>query len=343
VGAGPALAVVVVTHNSARHLDMLGKGLEPQLGPGDELVVVDNASTDGSASAARRLDAARVVETGSNLGFAAGCRAGVDATSAPLIMFLNPDSQLEPGCIDALRETAGYRPEWGAWQALVVLSDGAHVNSSGGVTHYLGFGWAGGCEQPLEAVGDQPYETSFPSGAALVVRRDLWDSLNGFDDSYFMYGEDLDLGLRTWLAGRRVGVVPAARVRHDYDFEKGASKWFLLERNRWRTVLSVYPGTLLALLAPALVAFEIGLLAVALRDGWLTAKLRAQLAGLAALPSTLRRRRRVQALRRTAASEFARQLTAALESPYLQAPAPATRLQAAYWRGVGRVLAVRSR
>ena len=333
------MAVVVVTHDSSRHVDRLGSLLLPQLRSDDELAVVDNASADGSAEIARRLGGpTRVIETGANLGFAGGCRVGVEATSAPLILFLNPDSDVEPACLDALREAADQHPDWGAWQALVVLEDGTRVNSMGGVTHYLGFGWAGGCGTALDGVPRLPYETSFPSGAALMVRRDVWNALGGFDDEYFMYGEDLDLGLRTWLSGSRVGVVPAARVRHHYDFEKGPSKWFLLERNRWRTVLSVYPGSLLVLLAPALIAFELALLAVALRGGWLGAKVRSQLAALAGLPATARRRRRVQGTRRLGACAFAAQLTPSLDSQYLRAPGPAAGLQALYWRAVVRAL-----
>ena len=90
-------------------------------------------------------------------------------------------------------------------------------------------------------------EVSFASGAALVVRREAWEAVGGFDERYFMYGEDLDLGLRLWLHGYRVGVVPAARVDHDYTFAKGGWKWFMLERNRWWTVLGDYPGALLVL------------------------------------------------------------------------------------------------
>ena len=116
--------------------------------------------------------------------------------------------------------------------------------------------------------------------------------MGGLDPAYFLYSEDLDLGLRLWLAGYAVGIVPDARVLHGYEFEKGAGKWFWLERNRWRTVLSVYPLPLLLALAPALAGAEFVLLAVAALEGWLPAKLRAQGAVLAGLPTTLRRRRR---------------------------------------------------
>ena len=113
------------------------------------------------------------------------------------------------------------------------------------------------------------------------------------------------------------GIAPAARVVHGYEFDKGAQKWFFLERNRWRTVLAVYPLALLALLAPALLAIELAIHAAAARGGWLRPKLRADprcSAGLPAdVPATARRRRPGA----ISAREFASHLTASLDSPYL--------------------------
>ncbi|HTZ85661.1 MAG TPA: glycosyltransferase family 2 protein [Solirubrobacteraceae bacterium] len=344
--AGPdALAVVVVTYQSAEHLRALSDALAPQLREDDELVVVDNASTDGTAELARSLGGhVRVVETGANLGFAGGCHAGAEATKAPLLLFLNPDSQPAPDCLELLRTASAEQPDWGAWQAAVMLP-GEQINTSGGVVHYLGIGWAGDCERPASALPKDESEVAFPSGAAMVVRRDAWDRLGGLDREYFMYGEDLDLGLRLWLTGHRVGLVPAARVLHSYEFDKGQKKWFWLERNRWRTVLSVYPGALLALVLPALLAAEAGLMVIAAREGWFGPKLRAQLAGVTQLAGTLARRRRVQRERRIGAREFAHRLTSSLDSPYLGgiADSPLGAAQAAYWRAVLRVLSVLAR
>jgi GT2 family glycosyltransferase len=337
--------VIVVTHDSAEHVGALLAALQPQLREGDELVIVDNASTDATADAARSLGSmVRVIETGKNLGFAGGCHVGADATRAPLLLFLNPDSQPQEQCLQRLRRAGAEHPDWGAWQAAVMLA-GDRINTSGGVVHYLGIGWAGDCDRPAAELPADDREIAFPSGAAMVVRRTTWEQLGGLDRAYFMYGEDLDLGLRLWLAGHRVGVVPGARVLHSYDFDKGPSKWFWLERNRWRTVLSVYPGALLALTAPALLAAELGLLAIAAREGWLASKLRAQAATLAGLPGTLVRRRVVQRTRRIGADEFAAHLTSSLDSPYLAGAAhPLLRHpQALYWHVVRRVLSARSR
>jgi N-acetylglucosaminyl-diphospho-decaprenol L-rhamnosyltransferase len=332
-----ALAVVIVAYDSARDLPDTLAALRPQLAGDDELLIVDNASSDDPAAVA---GGARVLRLERNAGFAGGCNAGAAATSAPLLFFLNPDARPAPGCLEALRAAAAAHPDWGAWQALVALPGGTEVNTSGGEVHWLGVGWSGGFGAPVAAEA-RDRAVGFASGAALVVRRDAWDAAGGFDPDYFMYGEDLDLSLRLRLAGWGIGLAHAAAVEHDYEFDKGEQKWFLLERNRWATILGAYPRPLLACLLPALLLAELAFVAVAARGGWLGAKLRAQAAVLRGLPAMLRRRAAVQAAATVSASEFAGALTAGLDSPFL---GPAARLrplaaaQTAYWRLVRSAL-----
>ncbi|WP_270006577.1 glycosyltransferase family 2 protein [Solirubrobacter deserti] len=336
------MATVIVAYESSAELPGTLAALRAQLEPGDELVVVDNASSDASGAVARAAGAT-VLELERNVGFAGGCQAGAGATSAPLLFFLNPDCVPAPGALAALRAAAAERPDWGAWQALVTLEGGEQVNTSGGVTHWLGMGWAGQVGAPVAAAGEALRDVSFASGAALAVRREAWEAVGGFDPEYFMYSEDLDLSLRLRLAGWGVGIAPAARVEHAYDFDKGAYKWFLLERNRWWTVLGAYPTRLLVPLLPALLGAELALLVVAARGGWLREKLRAQAAVLRSLPWALRRRRRVQAQRRVPVRVFAGGLSATLDSPFLGPVAelaPVRTLQAAYWGLVRRLVRV---
>lgn len=341
-GRDAAVAVVIVCHDSAPALSETLPALLAQLRSDDELVVVDNASSDGSAKVARSLAPdAVVVSTGANLGFAGGCHAGADASSAPLLLFLNPDAVPAPGCVEALRACAEAQPEWGAWQAVVTMHGGRDVNTAGNYVHFLGFGWSGELDRPVSSVPAARRVVGFASGAALVVRRFAWDSCGGFDPRYFMYGEDLDLSLRLRLAGWEVGVEPAARVDHDYAFTKGDYKWFYLERNRWWTLVGVYPGALLALLAPALLLFELALLVAAWKGGWLRAKLRSWVAVAREFPAMLDRRREIQATRRVSPRRFAEGLTTSLDSPHLQlahAIPGAVRTQAAVFSALRRLL-----
>jgi GT2 family glycosyltransferase len=336
--AGPAddsdaIAIIVVAHESAGDLPDLTQALLPQLCDGDEVVIVDNASTDGTPQTARGLHPRlTVVETGANLGFSGGCQIGARSTTAPLLLFLNPDSQPQPEFLSQLRESAAAHPDWGAWQAMVLTPEG-NVSGSGGIVHYLGIGWADDSGRRLASLLSQDREVPFPSGAAMIVRRSAWEELSGLDPDYFMYGEDLDFGLRLWLTGYHVGSAPSSLVIHNHEFDKGAFKWFWLERNRWRTVLSVYPTSLLLMLAPALLAAELGMLGLATRQGWLGPKLRAQVAVIGDLPRTFARRRVIQRMRRIGTLEFTTHLTSSLDSPYLTAvPSLVNRLQACYWR-----------
>ena len=345
MGEDLGLAVIVVCHESAHDLPRALAALCPQLEDADELVVVDNDSRDATAEVARReAPSARVVSTGANLGFAGGAVAGTHACSAPLLLFLNPDCVVAPGALSALRGCARERPAWGAWQALITLPDGERVNTAGNVVHFLGIGWAGRLGSRIADVDPDPHEIGFASGAALVVRRQAWDAVGGIDARFFMYSEDLDLSLRLRLAGWGIGIAPAARVAHSYEFDKGAYKWFYLERNRWWVLLGVFPTSLLVLLAPALLCLELALIVIAVRGGWLGAKLRSQFAVIHDLQAILRRRRAVQATRTITVGAFARALSASLDSPFLadarRTPGVAT-AQAGYLRGVLAVLATR--
>jgi len=343
--AAEGLAIVIVSYNSAAHLPALLQELLGQMNDGDELVVVDNDSRDDSVTIASSVsNRVRVIESGRNLGFGGGCHSGAAVTRASLLLFLNPDSIPAAGCLERLRSAATAHPDWGAWQGAVLMGD-ERINTDGGVVHFTGIAWAGHCGRPTSELPAGPREIAFPSGAAMVIRRSVWDELGGFDPEFFMYCEDSDLGLRVWLSGRSVGVVPEARVEHSYDFSKGTAKWFFLERNRLRTVLSVYPPVLLTILAPALAALELVLLAVAARQGWLPSKLRADAAVLRELGAIHRRRRRVQRARRIGERAFAVRLTGTVDSDYLgidPASTPA-RLQASYWRLAQGALALIAR
>ena len=320
--------------------------LAEQLADGDELIVVDNGSSDGTPGLVSELvPRASVIEAGANLGFAAGCNRGAEAASGELLVLLNPDAVPGPGFREAIGRPAEDGRDWAAWMGLVTAEGGRVVNTEGGVVHFTGIAWAGGAGRPLDSGSvPPPHEVGFISGACLAVPLATWAEAGGFPESFFLYQEDVDLSLRLRLFGGRLGIEPGAVVDHDYEFAKGPEKWRYLERNRWAMLLRTYPALVLALIAPALVATELALVAVSLRGGWGRQKLRASVDALRALPRVLRERREIQARPAISSAEFAAALTAELSSPYLGRLAGANALRSAlrvYWSLVRALLGIR--
>jgi GT2 family glycosyltransferase len=337
----PSLSILIVAWNSRAELERTLAALLPELGDGDELIVVDNDSGDGTPEAVAALaPAARVLPMGRNAGFAAACNAGAAEAGGDLLVILNPDAAPLPGFGEAIRRPWLQGRGWAAWQALVAGGDGTTINSAGNPVHFTGIVWAGGHGRPIAeapAVGEVPAL----SGACLAIPLARWREVGGFPERYFLYHEDVDLSLRLRMRGGALGIEPAAVVAHDYEFGAREHKWRWLERNRLAFIVRTYPAPLLALLAPALLATELALLAASAAGGWGRQKLAANLEALRWLPRLLRERRAVQATRAVGAAEFASWLSADLDSPFIPAVArsrPVRLLLRGYWRVVRLLL-----
>jgi GT2 family glycosyltransferase len=331
----PTLSVLIVAYENRGDLSKTLPALLPELGEGDELILVENKHGDGSADLVRELAPdARIVPMGGNAGFAAGIDAGAEVAGGDLLVILNPDAAPQPGFGEAIRRPWMEERGWGAWQALVADGELRSVNSAGNPLHFTGITWAGGHGRPLDQASP-PGEVTVASGACLAIPAARWRRVGGFPAEFFLYHEDVDLSVRLRAEGHAVGIEPTAVVAHDYEFGANAEKWFWLERNRLAFLVRTYPGTLLALLAPALIATEVALLPVALAGGWGRQKLRADLAFLRWLPRLLRERRAIQAQRTVSAAEFASWLTPDLDSELISPVVrslPARLLLRGYWR-----------
>src|SRR3954469_9871106 len=258
------LAVVIVAYRSARALERTLPAVVGELQPGDELVIVDNSPGDGVEEVvAEHAPQARLLANDRNVGFAAGANQGVAASSAELVVILNPDAVPLAGFGAAIRRPLERDYGWDAWMGLGTREDGATVNTSGGVVHFTGLAWAGEAGMPVPGTLHLPTDVGFASGACFAMPRSAWERHGGFAEAFFTYHEDVDLSLRIRLAGGRVGAEPAAVVDHSYEFAKGTAKWRRLEANRWATVLRTYPAPLLAAVLPALLATELAVFAAA--------------------------------------------------------------------------------
>lgn len=229
-GGRPALTVIVVSYRTkeltlaaldalyreTRSLDM-------------EVIVVDNASDDGSADAiAERFPRATLIRSEENLGFAAANNLAAERARGELLLLLNPDTEVRDRAVERVVEFARARPEARIWGGRTVFADGRLNPGScwGAPTPWstlcaaLGFASKFGAVRWLnpEGLGSWPRDSEravdIVSGCFLLIERSLWEELGGFDPAFFMYGEDADLCLRARARGARPRICPEATLVH---------------------------------------------------------------------------------------------------------------------------------
>lgn len=194
-----------------------------------EFVVLDNASTDGSADAvAERFPEARVIRSEENLGFARGVNEAARHATGEYLLLLNPDTVVQDDVVAQLLDFADRRPDGGLWGGLAVDDDGTpNATSALGAPSPLTYALFGAGlsaafrrntvlnpEMLQCRVGDPDREVGVVTGCLLLVRRDTWEALGGFDERYFMYGEDVDLSLRARRAGLHPMISPSIVITH---------------------------------------------------------------------------------------------------------------------------------
>jgi GT2 family glycosyltransferase len=293
-----------------------------------EVVVVDNGSTDGSDADLERAfgNRVRVLRAGRNLGWGGGNNLGIAATRGAFVLLLNDDAVAEPGFARALVTAAESDPRVGMVAARVRdhvrrdrLDTVGHLMYPDGLNRGRGRGEADhgqydGCRTAL-----------FPSGAAALYRRAMLDEIGSFDERFFLYGDDAELGLRGRLAGWGCALAAAAIAYHRYSRSAGpysTLKAFYVERNRVLVLLKLLPLRLVAL-SPFYTAARLALQAWGALNGrgaaarlaaersmfhLVAVTLRAWADALRLAPAMLRERRRLRTRRALTSREFLRLL-----------------------------------
>jgi len=329
----PRVTAVVLAYGAE---PLLEAAVQALVASGDvdlEVIVVDNGCTDGAVDRIELLPGVRVERPGRNLGFAAGCNQGAATARGDLLAFFNADAVAAPDGLCQLAAVASRRNVGIASASLRLADDPTLLNSAGNKVHFLGFSWCGGFGRPATEFPEER-DIMAATGAAMMLRREVWEELGGFEPRYFAYHEDTDLSLRCWQRGLRVVFVPGAEVVHRYEFGRNPAKMYLVERNRLITVLTTFERRTLVFLALPLLFVECGLLAVAMREGWA----RQKLAGWIWLIRNWRwlktRRGHVQSCRHRSDHELAPLFSSRLSASYLPIPRPAVPLDwvlGRYW------------
>lgn len=290
-----------MTYNSARWRKRQVEALAAQTDPRWRLVVIDNASHETQRPHARDFPYdVDIIQLGTNVGFAEANNIAVATRTTPYFIFLNPDAFPEPDWLATLLEVAKRYPRAAAigstqWRA----DENGVLDGVGDVLHFTGLAYRAGYGKRRvkpPAMG----EAFAACGAAILVQREAFEAIDGFDARYFCYFEDVDLCFRLRLAGWRVLQTPDAVVAHVGGGSAGAASAFAEfhgARNRLWTFVKCMPGALMWMFLPlhlattALVATLAPIRGRGLH-GW-----RGIFAGLAGLTPILATRRELQRVR----------------------------------------------
>lgn len=284
----PRVAIIYLSYNTRPFIDEVVSSLENLRYPKDRLafVIVDNHSPDGSADVIRErvlpksgvsLPRVTFFENPTNEGFSDGCNIGIRYAldkNFDYIYLLNNDAKFHP---NALREAVTFAEadaRIGSVQSLMLLWQQPEiVNSTGGMIHFLGFGFVRDNGRRVADMSVQDgEEINYASGAAVLYRASVLGQVGLLDPFYFMYHEDLELGWRIRLAGFKNVLARNSIVYHHYEFKRSIAKFFWMERNRILVHFSHLHVRTLLLLIPWMFLLEIALILFAIKGGWLKNK-----------------------------------------------------------------------
>ncbi|MBX3481925.1 glycosyltransferase family 2 protein [Phenylobacterium sp.] len=313
-GAQPAATVCVIAYNSGPTLRACLEHLGAQTFRDFEALVIDNASPDpGDAEIAAGFPWARLIRNSDNLGFTGAGNQGAREGRGRWYVLLNPDAYAEPDWLAQLMAATERHPQVRSFTSRqVVAEDPGLLDGLGDVMSITGIPYRGGYLSPDRGQAREG-EVFSPCGAALMIDRELFLRLGGFDEAFFCYGEDVDLGYRLQLADEPTLLVPDATIRHVGSASSGGRKSefavFHGTRNRFWVLFKNTPAILLPLVVPL---HLVALIFIYLRRenrphiGLIWTAVKAAFAGA---PAMFRARRGVQRMRRASFARIARAMT----------------------------------
>ena len=302
----PLISVVIPNWNGLQHLPTCLDSLRRQTYPRVEVVVADNNSHDESvALMEREYPEVRVLVLEENLGYTGGVNAGIEAAGGDILAVLNNDTETDPRWLEELWSALERHPEVGSVTSKILLFDERTIfNSTGDLYSTNGIPVNRGVWQEDEGQFDREEKVFSPCGGAFAVRRSMLAELaergqgDPFDEDFFSYCEDVDLGWRGQLAGYECLYVPTAVVYHRLSATGGGKiASYYTGRNFIYVLAKDYPGSLFKKHWRRIILAQLGITWEALR-AWrgeaARARIRGQLSGLWNLPRLLRKRRAVQ-------------------------------------------------
>ncbi|MEM3449304.1 MAG: glycosyltransferase family 2 protein [Nitrososphaerota archaeon] len=212
----PLVSIIILNYNGRQHIEHCLDSVQKILYPNLETIVVDNASVDGSPELIQqKYSFVCLIKNSKNIGFSAGNNVGISKAKGNYIFLLNPDTEVHPICVKRLVEVMERNKNIGVCGAKILLFDRREViQHAGGKYHPIGIAIDRGVLEIDLGQYDKVEEVTFVCGAAMLFRKELVSKVGMLDPNFFLYHEDVDFCIRTWLNGFKVVYVPDAVVYH---------------------------------------------------------------------------------------------------------------------------------
>jgi GT2 family glycosyltransferase/glycosyltransferase involved in cell wall biosynthesis len=312
----PKVSIIIVSFNSFEHLDTCLSSVLKQTYPNFEVILSDNASTDGTLEyVSAQFPDVILVKNNENLGWANGINAALPLTSGFYIAPLNVDTEVTPGWLTAMVDFLDSHPEVGAVTPKILLfDDRTRINTMGHNVHISGLSFCRKLYQK-DYISDIPEKVSGISGCSYLIRRSTLDRMGGLPRDSFMSNDDVIVSWLLHLMGFRIYCITNSVMYHKYQLKMNPAKLYRLEKDRGELILSMLKPLTLVVMSPVFLAVELMIIAYSLVKGKAYSK--AKLSDLESLWGKrhviTEKRRQYQRLRVVSDRRLLRSLRSALE------------------------------
>jgi len=282
------IGIVLVNYKkyAEEYLISCRDSLRSQSYPSDKfkVYIVDNASSESSRQYLSTIypEAKILVRTdgnycaANNLGCYEAIKDGCD-----YLVALNMDTEMQSDWLETLVLALDKDPKVGIAQSKILLypkneteKNNLKINTLGNRLHFLGFGFTSAYQLSDREINGYPEINGYASGCCLIIRREVFLQIDGWNENYYMYHDDIELSLKVRLAGYKIVLAPQSVVFHKYEFKRSIRMLYYMERNRYLLMLSFYPLRVLIFLIPGIIIMSLGMLFFSLFKGWFLTWLR---------------------------------------------------------------------
>jgi len=254
----PLVSIIIVTYNNKDDIEECLDSILNQTYKNFEIIVVDNASKDGTPDIVqRKYPTVRLIRSPKNLGYAGGNALGLKYAKGDYIVILNPDTIVDKNWLQELVSIANRDNKIGIVGACILLYDQpSRINALGNVLHFTGLVFCNAFCEPYDKYREKDQYLALPSGAAFLIKREVIEEVGFMDKFFFMEFSDTDFVVRALSKGWDSLVTPKAKAYHKYRLKMNPLRLYILERGRYYFLLRNFEIKTLLILLPGLLISE---------------------------------------------------------------------------------------